>query len=272
MERARYDLAAGANSGQTTVAGECTLSGGFRDNTIREVIRMSNGSREIATFFEDIEFGGNENLHQREYRRDILRTLELHRESFAAHGWCVVQVGMEAARSHPLFPWFDGLDWFYALSVNPPRYTRICYMRWLAYAASGLPFADLDVINFGFTPDDASPFFEAKLPSLISAANAMGLLTTDHYTQIIDSFRHIVEHLDDYRHRIDDINDMTLLRHVRPEYNTAIPYADDRFVKDYSNPGWETARLVHFAHGLTPMPRSQTIEAEMCARDACRKL
>jgi len=229
---------------------------------------MSTGPREIATFFEDIDFAWDRNHREREYRRDIVRTLELHSETFAAHGWRVVQVGIEAARSHPLFPWFDGLDWFYSLSVNPPRYTRICYMRWLAYAASGLPFADLDVINFGFTPEDAMPFFGTKLPSLISAANAMGLLTPDHYTQILDSFRDIVDHLDEYRHDVDDVNDMTLLRHVRPEYNSVIPYADDRFVKDYSNPGWETARLVHFAHGLTPVPRSRTIEAEIRARSS----
>lgn len=227
---------------------------------------MSTGGSPIATFFEDIDFELDQDFRAREYRRDILRTLELHTETFAAHGWRVVQVGMEAARSHPLFQWFDGLEWFYSLSTNPPRYTRICYMRWLAYAASGLPFADLDVINFGFTPADAAPLLESKTPALISAANAMGLLTADHYVQILDSFRHIVEHLDDYRHRVDDINDMTLLRHVRPEYNSALPYPDDRFVKDYSNPGWETARLVHFAHGLTPLPRSRTIEVELAAR------
>jgi hypothetical protein len=232
---------------------------------------MSTGRREIATFFEDIAFAWDQTHHEREYRRDIVRTLELHAETFTAHGWQVVQVGIEAARSHPLFPWFDGLDWFYALSVNAPGYTRICYMRWLAYAASGLPFADLDVINFGFTPEDALPFFATKLPSLISCANAMGLLTPYHYTQILDSFRHIVEHLDDYRQHVDDVNDMTLLRHVRPEYNSVIPYADDRFVKDYSNPGWETARLVHFAHGLTPLPRSRTIEAEIRSRSSVRR-
>jgi|688.fasta_scaffold280227_1 hypothetical protein len=227
---------------------------------------MRTGPREIATFFEDIDFVGGRHHRRQDYRRDILRTLELHAETFAAHGWRVVRVGMEEARSHPLYPWFDGLDWFYALSVNPPRYTRLCYMRWLAYAASGLPFADLDVINFGFTPEDAAPFFATELPSLISCANAMGLLTPVHYTQILDSFRHIVEHLDDYRHAVDDVNDMTLLRHVHPEYNSVLPYADDRIVKDYSNPGWETARLVHFAHGLTPLPRSRTIEAEIRAR------
>jgi hypothetical protein len=225
---------------------------------------------QIATFFEDIGYGEHQSVHAREYRRDILRTLALHEQSFANHGWRIVQVGMDAARSHPLFPWFDGLDWFYALSINPPDYTRVCYMRWLAYAATGLPFADLDVINFGFTPDDAIPIMGSKTPALISAANAMGLVTPDHYGQILDSFHHIVEHLDDYRHHVDDINDMTLLRHVRPEYNSVIPYADDRFVKDYSNPGWETARLVHFAHGLTPLPRSQAIEAEMRTRGARR--
>ncbi|MEX0671100.1 MAG: hypothetical protein WD060_11655 [Pirellulales bacterium] len=61
----------------------------------------------------------------------------------------------------------------------------------------------------------------------------------------------------DFRTQVDD---MTLLRAARPEYNMAIPYTDDRFVKDYLNPGWETAWLVHFPHGLTPQPRSRTID------------
>lgn len=199
--------------------------------------RPRPGPREIATFFEDIGFEWDRTQCEREYRRDIAGTLELHSESFAAHGWRVVRVGLEAARSHPLFPWFDGLDWFYRLSINPQGYTRICYMRWLAYTASGLPCADLDVINFGFAPADAEPFFASKLPALISGANAMGLLTPDQYTQILDSFRHIVEHLDEYMHDVEDINDMTLLRHVRPDFNSVIPYTDDRFVKNYTNPG-----------------------------------
>ena len=99
----------------------------------------------------------------------------------------------------------------------------------------------------------------------------MGLLTPDHYAQVLDSFRDIIEHLDEHKPHVEDVNDMTLLRHARPEYNAAIPYPDDRFVKDYSNPGWETARLVHFAHGLTPLPRSRAIEAELRSRGARRR-
>ncbi|MEI7781217.1 MAG: hypothetical protein WCJ18_04735 [Planctomycetota bacterium] len=224
----------------------------------------------IATFFEDIGFEGDRSHRREEYKKDILRTMELHEETFAAHGWRVVRVGMAEARRHPLHAWFDGLDWFYSLSVNPPRYTRICYMRWLAYASAGLPFADLDVINFGFTPDDARPLLASPKPALISTANAMGLLTADHYTQVIDTYRHIIENIDDYRARVDDVNDMTLLRGVRPDFNESIPYTDDRFVKDYSNPGWETARLVHFAHGLTPLPRSATIEKVLLSRSSAR--
>jgi hypothetical protein len=48
---------------------------------------------EIATFFEAIGYGEHQAVHAREYRRDILRTLELHGKSFAAHGWRIVQVG-----------------------------------------------------------------------------------------------------------------------------------------------------------------------------------
>jgi len=223
----------------------------------------------IATFFEDIGFGRTAtDRHGEDYRRDILRTLELHDTSFHSHGWQVVRVGLADACRHPLYPWFDQLDWFYALSRNGADYTRTCYMRWLAYAASGLPFADLDVINFGFTPQAARSFIEGSVPALNSAANAMGLLSSDHYAVILDSYRKIVEQLDDYRGAVDDVNDMTLLRAARPDFNAPFRYDDDRFVKDYKNPGWETALLVHFPHGTTPLPRSRTIEDVMRSRNA----
>lgn len=228
---------------------------------------MPNFTNQIATFFEDIGFGrSNKDRAGEEYRSDILRTMELHDASFAAHGWTVVRVGLAEAKRHPLYGWFDRLDGFYALSCNPTDYSRICYMRWLAYAESGLPFADLDVINFGFTPGAARPFVEGESPALNSAANAMGLLSPRHYVEILDTFRRIVEHVDEYRPLVDDVNDMTLLRAARPDFNTPFPYPDERFVKDYTLPGWETSLLVHFAHGLTPQPRSRTIEQVLRSR------
>lgn len=228
---------------------------------------MVGDASRIATFFEDISHGASrEDGRGDDYRRDILRTMHLHDASFAAHGWSVVRVGMAEAMRHPLFPWFDSLDWFYGLSVNPARYSRICYMRWLAYAESGLPFADLDVINFGFTPEAARPFIEGERPALNSAANAMGLLSPRHYEEILGAFQRIVERIDEYRGKVDDVNDMTLLRAARPDFNTPFPYPDARFVKDYTNPGWETSLLVHFAHGLTPQPRSRTIEQVLRSR------
>ena len=244
-----------------------------RDGEIGNSVAMKDAmpavTDTIAMFFEDIGFQSQGKDRGAAYRQDLLRTIDFHVETFAVHGWRVVPVGMEEARRHPLYPWFDGLDSFYALSRNGPTYTRICYMRWLAYATAGLPFADLDVMNFGFTPEDAVPLLASERPALISAANAMGLLTPEHYARILDDYRHVIEHVDDFRTQVEDVNDMTLLRAARPEYNMAIPYTDDRFVKDYSNPGWETARLVHFPHGLTPQPRSRTIETviQQRARD-----
>ena len=230
---------------------------------------MSSVTNQVATFFEDIGFGrSRKDRGGGEYRRDILRTMELHDASFTAHGWQVVRVGLAEARQHPLYDWFDRLDGFYALSRNAANYTRLCYMRWLAYAISGLPFADLDVINFGFTPEDARPFIVGTKPAINSAANAMGLLSPAHYAQILDAYRHVIENVDAFRGQVEDINDMTLLRAARPDFNQPFPYQDDRFVKDYPNPGWETSLLVHFAHGLTPMPRSRTIEEVLRRRSA----
>ena len=127
---------------------------------------------QISTFFEDIGFRSKSG-----YLKDILAVREIHDDSFAAHGWHVHHVSLEHARQHPAYADFASMDSLYRLSRNRPEYTRICYMRWLAYAQVGADFADLDVINFGFTPADAAPLRALGMrgPVMLTTSGAMGV-------------------------------------------------------------------------------------------------
>lgn len=217
----------------------------------------------IAMFFEDIGFEGG---GRKAYLEDIKRVMRQHVQSFEACGWQVVPVGLEYARSHPKFAEFDRLDWLYALSRNPPLYTRICYLRWLAYAVSGLPFADLDVINFGITPEDAQPLFQLEAPPLTCGAHSVGFCSPSHYEQILSAFGEGIENSALLASVPDDVNDMTLLKACRPAWAGRVNSFGAMSVREYLRQGWDSAKLVHFPHGVTPLPRSEVIREAMDSR------
>jgi hypothetical protein len=219
------------------------------------VVRFAGNK--IAMFFEDIAFEGS---GRAAYSKDIEEVMRHHVESFEANGWQVVPVGLEQARCHPKFPEFEKLDWLYAMSRNPPSYTRICYLRWLAYAAVGLPFADLDVINFGMTPADAEPLFHCETPPLICHAHSVGICSPHHYEQIICAFEAGVRSPELRDSVAEDLNDMTLLKASRPEWAGRVFTFAPLIVGEYRRMGWDSAKLVHFPHGVTPLPRSEAIQ------------
>lgn len=136
---------------------------------------------QISTFFEDIGFRSKSG-----YLTDILAVREIHDDSFAAHGWHVTHVSLEHARQHPAYADFASMDALYRLSRNKLEYTRICYMRWLAYAQVGADFADLDVINFGFAPSDAAPLraLGTRGLTMLTKSGAMGLAGPGGYDPV----------------------------------------------------------------------------------------
>ena len=193
---------------------------------------------------------------------DIPALIELHRKSFENFGWEVVLADESHARAHPSYHIFDDPTTILNKSINPWEYSRACYMRWLAYATLGHPYADFDVINYGFTPEDAEEVVglnSSGLPILLSGAGAMGLLDKQAYEQLIGTYLAFIEKPTIGGPLLEDINDMTIMRYLRLDWYNCVPYSDDRFVKDYSRDGWEAARLVHYPHGLTDLPRASTI-------------
>ena len=211
---------------------------------------------QISTFFEDIGFRS-----QSGYLTDILAVREIHDDSFAAHGWHVTHVSLEHARQHPAYADFASMDALYRLSRNNLEYTRICYMRWLAYAQVGADFADLDVINFGFAPSDAAPLRALGMrgPVMLTRSCAMGLAGPGGYDAVISAFYEAARLGEQLAPRVQDVNDMCVLQVLRPELFSPVSPRDPNYAQDYTRPGWDTARLVHFAHHHTPSPRIRTI-------------
>lgn len=211
--------------------------------------------RKIAYYFQKLERDVNSD-------DNIPALIDLHTETFERHGWTVVRVDESDARRHPHYDVFDNPNTILSKSRNAWEYTRACYMRWLAYAVLGYPFADFDVINYGFTPHDADEIKASNvrnLPIFLSAAGAMGLLEGRDYTRMIDTYLKFIKNPVISGSLSVDINDMTIMREMRSNWYNCIAYPDDRFVKDYTIDNWQTAKMVHYAYGLTACPRVETI-------------
>ncbi len=193
---------------------------------------------------------------------DLDDLITLHIKSFEQHGWEVVMLDESAAKRHPLFSTFDDPNSIFASSRNPWEYTRACYMRWLAYASAGHFFADLDVINYGLTPQDAQSLRKmAGGPTFLSIAGAAGLFQKSEYRHILNAFL-------DYKRKPfisggleDDVNDMNILAQSRPDLYSLVPLNDTRIAREYTLPGWETAQLVHYAYHFARPPRSSLVRS-----------
>lgn len=194
---------------------------------------------------------------------NIMGLIDLHRRSFERFGWKVIHVDESHARLHPLFSVFDDPTTILGKSSNKWEYARACYMRWLAYAVVGCPFADYDVINYGFTVEDAEiirTLNKKRLPLFLSRAGAMGLLTKSSYDRVLQTYLDfIASPRIEGRIADEDINDMTIMFHYHSDWYETIPYEDDRFVKDYRRAGWRKARLVHYAYYWTGSQRLDVI-------------
>jgi hypothetical protein len=208
--------------------------------------------RKISFYFQRIEA----------IKDDLDVIIQLHKESFMQHGWEVVHLDESVSRHHSLFDTFNDDKSIFAASRNGWVYTRTCYMRWLAYAMAGYPFADFDVINYGFRPQDAIDLRRlAGRPVFLSIAGAVGLFEGREYDEVLETFldyqnNPVVEGWTEI-----DVNDMNILLQCRPDLFSLIDLEDTRIARDYSCPGWDSAKLVHYPYHYTKPPRSKACRA-----------
>lgn len=133
-------------------------------------------------------------------------------------------------------------------------------MRWLAYASAGHYFADFDIMNYGFVAEDAEALrAEAGGPKLLSGAGAAGLFKGDEYDSILDAFLSYKKNPFIEGALKEDVNDMTILIQCRPDIFSSIWNDDVRIARDYSCPGWDVAKLVHYPFHYVKPPRIKTV-------------
>lgn len=219
--------------------------------TLAERLESATGRPKISYYFQRIEGLA--------YSDDIPDLIKMHVKSFEQNGWEVVALDESDAQRHPLYSFFDDEKSAFAASRNGWEYTRACYMRWLAYATAGHPFADFDIVNYGFTPADAKQMIkEAAGPKLLSGAGAMGLFAGKDYDLILNTFQKYAAAPFVAGALQEDVNDMTILIQCFPEIFSLIGNEDVRIARDYTCPGWNEAKLVHYPYHYTPQPRAKT--------------
>lgn len=212
-------------------------------------------TQKISYYFERIE-----GLAQVD---DLPSLIDSHRSSFEKYGWELVPLNEKISQQHPLFSVFNDEMSVFNSSKNGWEYTRACYMRWLAYASAGHFFADFDIMNYGFTYENALELRElAGGPTFVSGAGAVGLFQGAEYDHILEAFL-AYQREPFVRGMLEgDVNDMTVLLECRHDLFSLIGMDDTRIARDYSCPGWQVAQLVHYPYHYTTPPRVKTIRAE----------
>lgn len=186
----------------------------------------------------------------------ILLWIEHHRKL----GYEPVVLNEYIAKKEPRFEVFNEVIRVLP-NINPPEYERACYLRWLAMAQiGGGIMMDYDCFIYDPKPIKKVPAV-AALKSPICYQQYVPSLFSGNQNQ----FNHIVDIMIKYEVTEKD-NVMNGRAHVSDMYmieNGTIPVDRRDLVKNYGEPGWETAPAVHYSNGsMQPagkMPRVQWI-------------
>ncbi len=176
--------------------------------------------------------------------------LEHWRRSWASRGWNPVVLGEHHAQAHPLYGLFKNAVSKFP-TINVPEYEMACYLRWLAVAALGGGFmSDYDVVNYSFNASpvpaemkiyEVHPELEAVTPSVVAGTPA-------GYERVCAAFCAVKP--EDIGYFIDEkahSSDMIVLQHLAHKGF----YAATRTVRQYGEPEWTEAPLVHYSNDST---------------------
>jgi hypothetical protein len=180
---------------------------------------------EVYTYFEPIISGAE-------------RVLSLWKSNWARAGWTPIVLGRSQAMKHPLFLAVYGQARKLP-TVNPLRYEISCYLRYLALSAiGGGLMTDFDVMNNGLRPSDIRSDLGFHTLDGHGVPCAVFGTPADY-----DSFcRRVIEWPLNRFERVrgkPHVSDMYLMVWwQKPTSGQCVEYTDK---------GWETAPLIHFA-------------------------
>lgn len=187
------------------------------------------------------------------------RLILLWQKNWRAHGFTPIVLNEYIARMHPYFEEYDKA--VRALpTVNPPEYERNCYIRHLAMAqAGGGILSDYDVFNrnlpsaqSGYEADALwalrFTLFERTTPSMVGGIAADYFDICERFASFALDDKDVEQgrpHTSDQNALVRMIDRESVLR----DGERTIKVEDPPLVKIYTSPGWEEARVVHFATG-----------------------
>lgn len=196
--------------------------------------------------------------------------VEMWMDSWRSHGWEVGVLGAEHARSHPYHEIICNSEWL-KLTVNEWPYVRACYRRWMAYGQlKSMPWvvhADLDVMNYGFRPEE----LVIERMDLLHCLDPNGVPCVLHgpwtfYENVCRTFRNValMRVAGPFSTR-DDMSEMNLFLDY---WGSGL--VNQGVVVDYMKAGWREAKLVHYTHSIVGEPRSPVVRGDREMRGGWR--
>ena len=167
----------------------------------------------VVCFYENV-------IPRRLISNESDKLVELWETSWAQWGWNPIIVGLKEAKQHPMYDIFnDTSSPLYTYSINNPRHLRLCYLRWLAYHSYGCTtWADLDVMNYGVTPDMMPKL--SNLPICFSKSGCCGHSNKEGYTKIINNLARFIDEktMQAFMEKNENTSDMMISARTRPEF------------------------------------------------------
>jgi hypothetical protein len=193
-----------------------------------------------------------------EFSKNSLELIKLWKKSWSDNGWNPIVLSLEDAKRHPRYKEIDLTDYssnLYKHSINGSDYLELCYSRWFAYGCYEGFWSDYDVINYGFTPEDAHHLVQYD-PAFIDNIGSCGFATLKGHELIIKGFIDackedaIVNKIlssQKKQKRSKDISDMHINRRAKSPIN--LP-SKKLCCDDFSNDDWRSFNLVHYHNGF----------------------
>lgn len=176
---------------------------------------------------------------------DEMLLLTVWQDNWRANGFePIVLSERDAASSKAYEPYCNYIAQFPTL--NPRAYERACFLRWLAMVqVGGGIMTDADVMCYGWKPpvtDGRLACFQKFVPCVMTGCAEAFLAAIYEFSAYQPSME------DDCKESPDKktlhVSDMTIIA------SSVMDSRIHRFdvAKEYMEPGWETAPLVHYSH------------------------
>jgi len=189
----------------------------------------------VYTFYEPINDFGNKNQYD-----DLIK---IWKKSWQYYGWNPIILNLNDAKKHPDYNFlYQKCKEF--PTVNHKTYELYCFLRWLAIAQYGGWVADIDIINYGFTPVD---FGEMVVTTRYdkSLCGTSFYMSKNKYIELIEEFKNYQISEKDMHminnQKIYHISDMTVKQQTRININLAL-----KIHGLYGNSTYKNDLLVHY--------------------------